>query len=193
MPELPAAHGVGGGQIAPEAAARLRRRAGIHLRVVSKRESKRTDNAQQPRTARPSVMPQIMRYGQFVVLLQCAAAFIYVITLLVDQFGGKDSTLESDSAAASYVDLGTALFLAVVFGFVTWVAVETLRGRPRSQGAVLLLELILAGVSIYMFRGGVPWLGAATLLTAAFVLFSIFHPATRAFEEEQYAQKRGRA
>lgn len=187
---MPAAHGVGGVKSRRKP---LRGVATIHLPVVSKRESKQAGNAQQPTKAQASVMPQIMRYGNFVVLLQCAAAFIYVITLLVDQFGGGDSTLESDSAATSYVDLGTALFLAVVFGFVAWVAVETLRGRPRSQGAVLLLELILAGVSIYMFRGGVPWLGAATLITAAFVLFSIFHPATRAFEEAAYAQKRGRS
>lgn len=138
----------------------------------------------------PRVMPQILRYGTVVVLLQCAAAFIYVATLLAAQFGGGTSTLESESAAAGYVNLGTAVFLTIIFGFVAWVSVETLRGRPRSQGAVLLLELILVGVSIYMFRGGVAWAGAATLLTAAFVLLSIFHPATRAYEEAQYAERR---
>lgn len=135
-------------------------------------------------------MPQILRYGTVVVLLQCAAAFIYVATLLAAQFGGGTSTLESESAAAGYVNLGTAIFLTIIFGFIAWVSVETLRGRPRSQGAVLLLELILVGVSIYMFRGGVAWAGAATLLTAAFVLLSIFHPATRAYEEAQYAERR---
>lgn len=137
-------------------------------------------------------MPQILRYGMGMALLQCLAIFGYIIFLLVDQFRGRSSTIESDSAATGYINIGTAIFLAIIFGFIAWVAVQTLRGRPRGQGAILLIEAILCGVAIYMFRGGVPWLGAATLLSAVFVIVALLNPATRRFEEAQYAHMRGR-
>lgn len=138
-------------------------------------------------------MPPLMRYGAYVVLLQCLAVLGYVVSLLVNQFSGGESVLESDSAAAGYVNIGTAIFLSIIFGFIAWVAAETLRGRPRSQGAVMLIEMILIGVAIYMFRGGAPWMGLATLITAVFTLFTILHPATRRYAEARYAVDRGRA
>lgn len=122
-------------------------------------------------------------------LLQCAAVFVYIVTLIVNQFTNHQSVLESETAAAGYVNLGTALFLAIVFGFIAWVATSTLRGTPRAMGALMLVECILVGVAIYMFRGGVPWMGAATLVTAVFVLASLWHPATREVLEERYAEK----
>lgn len=138
-------------------------------------------------------MPPLMRYGACVVLLQCLAMLGFVISLLVNQFSGGESVLESDSAAAGYVNIGTAIFLSIIFGFIAWVSVETLRGRPRGQGAIMLIELILIGVAIYMFRGGAPWMGLATLITAAFTLFTLLHPATRRFAEARYAVDRGNA
>jgi len=139
-----------------------------------------------------AVMPPLMRFGAVVVLLQCAAIFVYIGTLIVAQFEGGDTVIESQSAAANYVNLGTAIFLGVIFGFITWVSVETLRGRPRGQGAIMLIEAILFGVAIYMFRGGAPWLGAATMLTSVLVLITILHPDTRRFAEARYAVARGR-
>lgn len=141
-----------------------------------------------------AMMPPLLRYGMWVVLLQCAAVFVYIITLLMSQLRGTaTSTIESDTAAANYVSLGTAIFLAIIFGFVAWVAVQTLRDQPRSQGAIMLIEFILLGVAIYMFRGGVPALGAATLLTSVFVLVALLHPDTRRFEEARYALRTGRS
>lgn len=138
-------------------------------------------------------MPQLMRYGAAVVLLQCLAVLGFVVSLVVNQFGGGESVLESDSAAASYVNIGTAIFLSIIFGFVAWAATQTLKGRPRSQGAIMLIEIILIGVAMYMFRGGAPWMGVATLVTAAFTLFTILHPATRRYAEARYAIDHGRA
>lgn len=138
-------------------------------------------------------MPQLMRYGAAVVVLQCLVMLGFIISLLVNQFSGGESVLESDSAAAGYVNIGTAIFLSIIFGFVAWAAIETLMGRPRSQGAIMLIEIILIGVAIYMFRGGAPWMGLATLITAAFTLFSILHPATRRYAEARYAVDHGRA
>ncbi|QYH20458.1 hypothetical protein JKI95_03960 [Corynebacterium aquatimens] len=137
-------------------------------------------------------MPPLLRYGMVVVLLQCLAMAAYIVSLLISQFGGGTSTIESDSAATGYIALGTAIFLAIIFGFVAYVAVSTLRGQPRSQGAILLIEAILVGVAFYMFRGGVPLLGTATLATSAFVLLSLLHPDTRRFEEARYALRNGR-
>lgn len=137
-------------------------------------------------------MPPLMRYGVCVVLLQCVVMFGYIVSLLVNQFGGGESVLESDSAAAGYVNIGTAIFLAIIFGFIAWVAVATLRGRPRGQGAIMLIEMILIGVAIYMFRGGAPWMGLATIITATFTLFTIVHPATRRYAEARYAIDHGR-
>ena len=140
-----------------------------------------------------AVMPAQLRVGALVVLLQCAAMFAYIISLLVVQFRGiSNSAIESESAATAYVALGTAVFLLIIFGFIAWVAVETLRGRPRGQGAILLIEAILLGVALYMFRGGGPWLAAATLLTAVCAIACLVHPDTRRFQEARYALRQSR-
>ena len=134
-----------------------------------------------------AVVPPIMRFGAVVVLVQCLAMFVYAGSLLVAQVRGvQDSSLESDSAATHFVPLGTAVFLLIIFGFLTWVGLETLRGRPRSTGAVVLIEAIFIGVAIYMFRGGAPALGFATLLSALLALVGVFHPQSREYNEALY-------
>ncbi len=133
-----------------------------------------------------------MRFSAIVVLVQCAAIVVYVASLIISQFTEHTSTLESQSPAANYVNIGTALFLLIIFGYVGFAAVSTLRGNPRAIGAVVLVEAILAGVAIYMFRGGIPLLGAATLASAALALIGIFHPASREFNEARYAQRKAR-
>ncbi len=134
-------------------------------------------------------VPPFLRYGAVVALVQCVAVFAYIITLLIDQFDDHQTVLESETAAANYVNLGTALFLAIVFGYIAWIAISTLRGTPRAMGALMLVECILVGVAIYMFRGGVPGMAVATLATAVFVLASLWHPTTRQMLEEQYVEK----
>lgn len=133
-----------------------------------------------------------MRFSAAVALAQCAAMFVYAATLIVSQFTDHTSTLESESAAAGYVNIGTAAFLLIIFGFVGYAAVSTLRGNPRATGAIVLVEAILAGVAIYMFRGGVPLLGTATLASAVLALIGIFHPASRDYNEARYAQRKAR-
>ena len=91
-----------------------------------------------------------MRFGAMVVLVQCLAIFVYVVTLIRDQFLATEHTLESDSPVAGYVNIGTAVFLLIIFGYIAFVSVETLRGRPRATGAVVLIEAILGGVAIYL-------------------------------------------
>ena len=50
-------------------------------------------------------VPAVMRFSAVVVLLQCAAMFIYAASLIVSQFTEHTSTLESDSPAANYVNI----------------------------------------------------------------------------------------
>lgn len=146
----------------------------------------------EPAQTTPGTVPALMRFSAIVVLVQCAAIVVYVASLIISQFTEHTSTLESQSPAANYVNIGTALFLLIIFGYVGFAAVSTLRGNPRAIGAVVLVEAILAGVAIYMFRGGIPLLGAATLASAALALIGIFHPASREFNEARYAQRKAR-
>lgn len=140
----------------------------------------------------PAEVPPVMRFGAVVLLLQCAAIFVYCVTLVASQFGSPAGDLESASAATGYVNIGTAVFLVIIFGFLSWVGVETLRGRPRATGAILLIEAIFFGVSIYMFRGGAVGLGIATLCSAILALIGILHPQTRAFNEALYEERKAR-
>lgn len=137
-------------------------------------------------------VPPIMRFGAVVVLVQCLAIFVYVVQLLIDQFTATDHNLESESAAAGYVNIGTAVFLLIIFGYLAYVAVQTLKGRPRATGAIVLIEAILAGVAIYMFRGGAVVLGIATLISVVLALVGVFHPRSAAYNEAQYEERKAR-
>ena len=186
---------VGAGSRAGGQRARRTRRSGRACRrdrlrhVSNKRED--IENPQNGPVADAEV-PPIMRFGAVVVLVQCLAILVYVVQLFIDQFTATDHNLESESAAAGYVNIGTAVFLLIIFGFLAYVAVQTLKGRPRATGAIVLIEAILAGVAIYMFRGGVPLLGTATLASAVLALIGIFHPASRDYNEARYAQRKAR-
>ena len=103
--------------------------------------------------------------------------------------GVADSSIESQSGAADYVGVGTALFILVVFGFVAYTAVRLLRGAAVGSGAIVLVELILAAVAFYMFGGGARLLGAATLISAILALVGIFHPASWAYARTVYARR----
>ena len=55
-----------------------------------------------------AVMPAQLRVGALVVLLQCAAMFAYIISLLVVQFRGiSNSAIESESVSYTHLTLPT--------------------------------------------------------------------------------------
>lgn len=123
-------------------------------------------------------------------LAQCAAVFIYAIALIVaDVRGVSDASLESESSATGFVGAGTAAFLIIVFGFIAFVSARTAAGRPTGRGAVVLIEAILLGVAFYMFSGGAIALGVVTLISAAAVLFTIFHPASVRYAAATYGRR----
>lgn len=131
-----------------------------------------------------------MRFGAVVVLLQCLAMFGYAAWLVAATFTGSANDVQSDSGAAQYVNIGTAVFLAIVFGFVAWAAIGALRGTPRSVGAIVLVEAILCGVAIYMFQGGAVTLGIVTVGSAVLALVGVFHPQSREYNETRYEQRK---
>lgn len=133
-----------------------------------------------------------MRFGAVVVLVQCLAMFAYAAWLIAATFTGSASDLQSDSGATRYVNIGTAVFLAIVFGFVAWAALGTLRGTPRAEGAIVLVEAILCGVAIYMFRGGAVGLGEVTVASAVLALVGMFHPQSREYNEARYEARKAR-
>lgn len=131
-----------------------------------------------------------MRFGAVVVLLQCLAMFGYAAWLVAATFTGSANDVQSESGAAQYVNIGTAVFLAIVFGFVAWAASGALRGTPRSVGAIVLVEAILCGVAIYMFQGGAVTLGIVTVASAVLALVGVFHPQSREYNEARYEQRK---
>ncbi|WP_288832923.1 hypothetical protein [uncultured Corynebacterium sp.] len=134
--------------------------------------------------------PAVLRFGAIVVLVQCAALFAYALWLAVTNLRGvADNSVESESAAAQYVGVGTAVFIVIVFGFVAYSAVRMFRGRSTGSGAIVLIEAILIGVAFYMFSGGAVLLGLVTLLSAALALAMIFHPASWEYSRAAYARR----
>ncbi|WP_231286641.1 hypothetical protein [Corynebacterium timonense] len=137
-------------------------------------------------------VPAPLRFGSVVVLLQCVVAYGYAIWLVVANLSGtSDDSLTSESAAAEYVGIGTAVFIILIFGFVAWCAVRLIRGTTSGTGAIVLLEAILVGVAFYMFSGGAWALGLATLLSALLAIIGVFHPASGEHLRRVYADKTG--
>lgn len=134
--------------------------------------------------------PAVLRFGAAAVLLQCAVLFGYAVFLIASNLrGAADGSVASQSRAAHYVGVGTAVFIIIVFGFVAYSAMRLLRGRSTGSGAIVLIEAILIGVAFYMFSGGAWALGTATLLSAALALVGVFHPASWEYLRAIYARQ----
>ncbi|WP_342319182.1 hypothetical protein [Corynebacterium mayonis] len=138
--------------------------------------------------------PAPLRFAVVVVLAQCVALLLYAGWLAVNNLRGvADSSVESESAAADYVGLGTAFFIIIIFGFVAYSAQRIFRGRATSSGAIVLIEMILGGVAFYMFGGGAILLGVLTLVSVVAVLSGIFHPVSWEYARSHYAAQRAPA
>lgn len=85
--------------------------------------------------------------------------------------GAENDSMVSDSGSGSFVGLGTAIFIFIVFGFVIAGAWAMVKGKRWGRGAVVLVELILGASAFQMYSGGSPVLGTITLLSAVAVLY----------------------
>lgn len=116
--------------------------------------------------------PQPVLVAAVLAVIQSIAVICFGIFLIVRELtGAENGSMVSDSDSGSFVGLGTALFIFIVFGFVIIGAWAMVKGKRWGRGAIILVELILAASSFQMFSGGSPLLGAVTLLSAAVVIF----------------------
>ncbi|OFN78244.1 MULTISPECIES: hypothetical protein [unclassified Corynebacterium] len=107
-----------------------------------------------------------------IAVLQSIAVIIFGIFLVVRELtGAENDSMVSDSGAAGFVGLGTAIFVFIVFGFVILASWAFVKGKRWGRGAIVLVEFILGAIAFQMFSGGSAALGAVTLASAAVVLY----------------------
>lgn len=101
---------------------------------------------------------------------------------------GLSQDITSESTNASWIGLGTAIFMIIIFGFVLAGAISLLRGHRWGRGPIVLLEIILLPIAFQMFSGGTILLGTVTVVTAALALIGIFHPRSIEWFSENYGR-----
>ena len=146
---------------------------------MSKQKKKQVNNRQSATSAQPTRgdnaqlgAPQPVLVAAGLAVVQSIAVICFGIFLIVRELtGAENGSMVSDSGSESFVGLGTALFIFIVFGFVIVGAWAMVKGKRWGRGAIILVELILAASSFQMFSGGSSLLGAVTVLSAAVVIF----------------------
>lgn len=135
-----------------------------------------------------------MKLSAVVAAIEALAAIGYGIYFAVTQARtGTDETLvESETAAFAFVGVGTALFILAAFGPMLYGAINILRGGQWGRSIIIFINVLLAGISIYMFRGGAPQLGAVTLLAAAIAIGCAAHPASTDWATANFDKRRAR-
>ena len=146
---------------------------------MSKQKKKQVNKKQSVASAQPAReaktqqgAPQPVLVAAALAVVQSIAVICFGIFLIVREVtGAENGSMVSDSGSGSFVGLGTALFIFIVFGFVIVGAWAMVKGKRWGRGAIILVELILAASSFQMFSGGSPILAVVTLLSAGAVIF----------------------
>lgn len=123
-----------------------------------------------------------------IAVVQSIAVIIFGIFLIVrEATGAENDSMVSDSGAAGFVGLGTAIFVFIVFGFVIVGAWAFVKGKRWGRGAIVLVEFILGAIAFQMFSGGSVLLGAVTLASAVVVLYLLMmRPETAKWAESHF-------
>ncbi|MCG7447449.1 hypothetical protein MHK11_04020 [Corynebacterium aurimucosum] len=146
---------------------------------MSKQKKKQVNKKQSVASAQPvreaktqQGAPQPVLVAAALAVVQSIAVICFGIFLIVrEATGAENSSMVSDSGSGSFVGLGTALFIFIVFGFVIVGAWAMVKGKRWGRGAIILVELILAASSFQMFSGGSTILAVVTLLSSGVVIF----------------------
>lgn len=146
---------------------------------MSKQKKKQVNKKQSVASAQPvreaktqQGAPQPVLAAAALAVVQSIAVICFGIFLIVrEATGAENSSMVSDSGSGSFVGLGTALFIFIVFGFVIVGAWAMVKGKRWGRGAIILVELILAASSFQMFSGGSTILAVVTLLSSGVVIF----------------------
>lgn len=128
------------------------------------------------------------QWASIIAIVQSLMGLGYAVFLLIRQFSGHEDpslVITGDSGTAHYVGLGTAIFLFIVFGAVVAGGFFLIRGHLWGRGPVVVLEMILVLISFYMFRGGMPLFGAATMISAGASLALMFSKPSVDWAAEQ--------
>lgn len=138
--------------------------------------------------------PAPMKLAAVVAIIEGAVAIGYGAYFAITQarMGVDETLVESDTAAFAFVGLGTALFILAVFGPMIYGAVNILRGRTWGRSLMVFINVLLLGISIYMFTGGATTLGAVTLLAGLLVLGCALHPASTSWASAEFDARRAR-
>lgn len=125
---------------------------------------------QRPRPPAPIRWAGLIAIVQSVIILAFASVLVYR-----DVTGHVEEDLISDSANINWVGTGTAVFLWIIFGAAVFAAIWMMRGHQWGRGLIVFLEIIILGLSWFMFSAGVWWAGLLTAASALAALVFLFH------------------
>ncbi|MDK8896345.1 hypothetical protein QP999_00135 [Corynebacterium sp. MSK004] len=132
--------------------------------------------------------PRAVMAAAGIAVVQSIAVIIFGIFLIVREVAGAENgSMVSDSGASSFVGLGTAIFIFIVFGFVIVGSWAFVKGKRWGRGAIVLVEFILGAMAFQMFSGGSALLGIVTLASAGLVLYLLMaRPETAQWAESHF-------
>ena len=89
---------------------------------MSKKKTPSPKNSTPPRKERKEKAPRPVLLAAGIAVVQSIAVIIFGIFLIVREMSGADNaSMVSDSGASPFVGLGTAIFLFIVFGFLSLI------------------------------------------------------------------------
>ena len=128
-----------------------------------------------PRPQRP-LPPAPIRWAGIIAIVQSLIVLAFAGLLVArDLMGAQEEDLVSDSANINWVGTGTAVFLGLIFGAAIFAAIWMMRGHQWGRGLIIYLEIIILGLSYFMFTAGQWMAGIATALSAVVALFFLFN------------------
>ncbi|WP_231913476.1 hypothetical protein [Corynebacterium renale] len=122
--------------------------------------------------------PTSMKIGAGIAIVQSLVVIAYAILLIVRQFLGYEdqSIVNEGENNMAWVGTGTAAFMLIIFGFVTFAAITLIRGKHHwGRGPIAILQMLLLPMSFQMFQGGAVLLAIVTALSAIICLVMLFN------------------
>ncbi|MDO4630688.1 MAG: hypothetical protein Q4A82_00120 [Corynebacterium sp.] len=122
-----------------------------------------------------------------IAIIQSIIGLGYAVLLIVREATGQDPNLVYETENANqWVGYGTAIFFIIVFGAVIAGAVMMSKAKRWGRGPVIMLELLLALISTYMFMAHQYPLAVATAASSLVALGMLFSPRAVSWAAQQY-------
>ena len=139
-------------------------------------------------------VPAPMKVAAIVAILEGVVAIAGGVYFAITQaqMGTDETLVESDTPAFAFVGVGTAIFVLLVFGPMLAGAVGILRGHTWGRSLIVFLNVLLLGISVYMFSGGATTLGVITLFAGLLALGCALHPASTSWATASFDERRAR-